>query len=83
MELMDTSLDKVYRFVCEHLKSRIPEPILGKITVSVSNNYYNFNNWQWRNDRAQFPEAVKQKILLDNCYAQIKWGTSHNDANLM
>ncbi|XP_033631134.1 dual specificity mitogen-activated protein kinase kinase 2-like [Asterias rubens] len=35
MELMDTSLDKVYRFVCEHLKSRIPEPILGKITVST------------------------------------------------
>ncbi|XP_022084828.1 dual specificity mitogen-activated protein kinase kinase 2-like [Acanthaster planci] len=35
MELMDTSLDKFYRFVCEHLKSRIPEPILGKITVST------------------------------------------------
>ena len=37
MELMDTSLDKFYKFVYEKLKEAIPENILGKITVAVSN----------------------------------------------
>lgn len=36
MELMDTSLDKFYKFIYERLKQRIPEDILGKITVAVS-----------------------------------------------
>ncbi|GJQ73749.1 Mkk4 [Trypoxylus dichotomus] len=35
MELMDTSLDKFYKFICERLEQRIPEPILGKITVAT------------------------------------------------
>ncbi|XP_018022761.1 dual specificity mitogen-activated protein kinase kinase 4 isoform X2 [Hyalella azteca] len=33
MELMDTSLDKFYKFVYETLGDRMPENILGKITV--------------------------------------------------
>uniref|UniRef100_A0A6A7G1B9 mitogen-activated protein kinase kinase n=1 Tax=Hirondellea gigas TaxID=1518452 RepID=A0A6A7G1B9_9CRUS len=33
MELMDTSLDKFYKFIYESLGDRIPENILGKITV--------------------------------------------------
>jgi hypothetical protein len=36
MELMDTSLDKFYKFIYEKLQQRIPESILGKITVAVS-----------------------------------------------
>jgi len=35
MELMDTSLDKFYKFIYEHGRSRIPETILGKITVAT------------------------------------------------
>ncbi|KAL7288655.1 hypothetical protein TKK_0017386 [Trichogramma kaykai] len=35
MELMDTSLDKFYKFIHELLRDRIPEPILGKITVAT------------------------------------------------
>lgn len=35
MELMDISLDKFYKFTYGHLKSSIPEEILGKITVAV------------------------------------------------
>ncbi|KAF0304873.1 Dual specificity mitogen-activated protein kinase kinase 4 [Amphibalanus amphitrite] len=35
MELMDTSLDKFYKFIYEHGHSRIPENILGKITVAT------------------------------------------------
>lgn len=35
MELMDTSLDKFYKFIYEKLKQRIPEPILAKITVAT------------------------------------------------
>lgn len=35
MELMDTSLDKFYKFIHEKLNRRIPEPILGKITVAT------------------------------------------------
>nr|CAD7256259.1 unnamed protein product [Timema shepardi] len=35
MELMDTSLDKFYKFIYEQLKQRIPEAILGKITVAT------------------------------------------------
>ncbi|PVD34826.1 hypothetical protein C0Q70_06105 [Pomacea canaliculata] len=35
MELMDTSLDKFYKFVYGHLQSSIPENILGKITVAT------------------------------------------------
>ncbi|PSN32230.1 Dual specificity mitogen-activated protein kinase kinase 2 [Blattella germanica] len=34
MELMDTSLDKFYKFIYEKLNQRIPENILGKITVA-------------------------------------------------
>ena len=36
MELMETSLDKFYKFVYGDLQSSIPEDILGKITVAVS-----------------------------------------------
>lgn len=36
MELMDTSLDKFYKFIYEKLQERIPETIIGKITVAVS-----------------------------------------------
>lgn len=35
MELMDTSLDKFYKFIYEKLKQRIPELILAKITVAT------------------------------------------------
>ncbi|XP_050459951.1 dual specificity mitogen-activated protein kinase kinase 4-like [Cataglyphis hispanica] len=35
MELMDTSLDKFYKFIYERLNERIPECILGKITVAT------------------------------------------------
>lgn len=35
MELMDTSLDKFYKFIYEKLKQRIPEQILAKITVAT------------------------------------------------
>lgn len=36
MELMDSSLDKFYKFIYENQRQRIPESILGKITVAVS-----------------------------------------------
>jgi len=42
MELMDTSLDKFYKYVYEKLNQRIPENILGKITVAV-NVFFNDN----------------------------------------
>lgn len=35
MELMDTSLDKFYKFIYERLNQRIPEPILGKIALAT------------------------------------------------
>lgn len=35
MELMDSSLDKFYKFIYEKLKQRIPEVILAKITVAT------------------------------------------------
>ncbi|XP_023290872.2 dual specificity mitogen-activated protein kinase kinase 4 [Lucilia cuprina] len=35
MELMDTSLDKFYKYIFEHKKQRIPESILAKITVAT------------------------------------------------
>lgn len=35
MELMDTSLDKFYKFICERQCERIPESILAKITVAT------------------------------------------------
>lgn len=36
MEVMDSSLDKFYKFIYNVLESSIPEEILGKITVAVS-----------------------------------------------
>lgn len=36
MELMDSSLDKFYKYIYEKLDQRIPENILGKITVAVN-----------------------------------------------
>ncbi|CAD0199341.1 unnamed protein product [Chrysodeixis includens] len=35
MELMDTSLDKFYKFICERMQTRIPENILAKITLAT------------------------------------------------
>ncbi|XP_073975333.1 dual specificity mitogen-activated protein kinase kinase 4-like isoform X2 [Rhodnius prolixus] len=35
MELMDTSLDKFYKYIYDHLHARIPEEILGKISVAT------------------------------------------------
>lgn len=35
MELMDSSLDKFYKFICERENQRIPESILAKITVAT------------------------------------------------
>lgn len=35
MELMDTSLDKFYKYIYERLRERIPEKIIGKITVAT------------------------------------------------
>lgn len=35
MELMDTSLDKFYKYIFERKKQRIPESILAKITVAT------------------------------------------------
>ncbi|XP_067951691.1 dual specificity mitogen-activated protein kinase kinase 4-like [Watersipora subatra] len=37
MELMDISLDKFYKFVYKTLKTTIPEPMLGKISVTTVN----------------------------------------------
>lgn len=37
MELMDTSLDKFYKFICEREKQRIPESILAKICLATVN----------------------------------------------
>ena len=42
MELMESSLDKFYKFVYGELQSSIPEDILGKITVAVSIVYLLF-----------------------------------------
>ena len=36
MELMSISLDKFYKYVYGTMQNRIPEEILGKITVAVS-----------------------------------------------
>lgn len=36
MELMDISLDQFYKFVYKKLESKIPEQMLGKISVTVS-----------------------------------------------
>lgn len=38
MELMDVSLDKFYKFVYNEQHATIPEEIIGKITVVVSEN---------------------------------------------
>lgn len=35
MEIMSTSLDKFYKYVCERQEQRIPENILGQITVAT------------------------------------------------
>lgn len=35
MEIMSTSLDKFYKYVCERQNQRIPENILGQITVAT------------------------------------------------
>lgn len=35
MELMDTSLDKFYKYICERMQTRIPETILAKITLAT------------------------------------------------
>ena len=35
MEIMSTSLDKFYKYVCERQQQRIPENILGQITVAT------------------------------------------------
>lgn len=35
MELMDTSLDKFYKFIYEKLNDRIPEDIIGKIALAT------------------------------------------------
>lgn len=35
MEIMSTSLDKFYKYVCERQMQRIPENILGQITVRM------------------------------------------------
>lgn len=35
MELMDTSLDKFYKFIYEHLATQIPESVIGKIAVAT------------------------------------------------
>lgn len=35
MELMDTSLDKFYKFICERMQRRIPEIIIAKITLAT------------------------------------------------
>lgn len=37
MELMDTSLDKFYKFIHETMHQHIPEPILGKIALATVN----------------------------------------------
>lgn len=35
MELMDTSLDKFYKFICERMQSQLPENIIAKITLAT------------------------------------------------
>ena len=34
-ELMDTSTDKFYKFIYDHMKDSIPERVIGKITVAT------------------------------------------------
>lgn len=36
MEVMDTSLERLYKLVYERLGERLPEDIIGKVTVAVS-----------------------------------------------
>jgi len=36
MELMNISLDQFYKFVYKKLESRLPEQMLGKISITVS-----------------------------------------------
>ena len=36
MQLMDTSLEKLYKLVYDKLDEKMPEPIIGKVTVAVS-----------------------------------------------
>lgn len=38
MELMDMSLNDLYKLVYDKLKEKIPEPVIGKMAESVSHS---------------------------------------------
>jgi len=67
MELMDTSLEKLYKFVYEVKREEIPEAILGKVVVATVNalNYLKEKHKIIHRD-------VKPSNMLINKYGQIK-----------
>ena len=67
MELMDTSLEKFYKFVYDVKKEEIPEPILGKIVVSAL-NALNYLKEQYQ----IIHRDVKPSNMLINRHGQIK-----------
>jgi serine/threonine protein kinase len=67
MELMDTSLEKFYKFIYEVPKEEIPEPILGKIVVATVNalNYL-------KEQHKIIHRDVKPSNILINSRGEIK-----------
>lgn len=67
MELMDTSLEKFYKFVYEKKREEIPEEILGKICVATVNalNYL-------KEEYKIIHRDVKPSNILVNRQGQIK-----------
>ncbi|KAG8247941.1 mitogen-activated protein kinase kinase [Homalodisca vitripennis] len=61
MELMDTSLDKLYKYIYEVLQRRIPESILGKITVA---------ELSYRKPLPILRQRSKSSGLVDNVIAE-------------
>lgn len=67
MELMDTSLEKFYKYVYEEKKEEIPESILGKIVVAAL-NALNYLKEQY----SIIHRDVKPSNMLINRHGQIK-----------
>jgi len=67
MELMDTSLEKFYKFVYDIKKEEIPEAILGKIIVAAVNalNYL-------KEEHSIIHRDVKPSNILVNRLGEVK-----------
>ena len=67
MELMDTSLEKFYKFIYEVKKQEIPEEILGKIVVATVNalNYL-------KEEHSIIHRDVKPSNILVNRHGEVK-----------